>query len=404
LYEHQVEWDYFDEQSLSSVATIEDGGFKDLSGQVFRAIVVPSTTVITRTGLERFRAFVKAGGKVIFVGKTPTLVVDKTFKDAKDKPDLSFATLIEPAGDITPQVIAALPKPDVKLDAEFPRLTYAHRSWRDAEMYLFFNESNKAESRVATIAGRGQAQVWDLGTGEIHAMAAATAEGDSVRFPLVLGPYETKVVVVGPLPSGVGAPEPSLVSGNTLTELDGDWALDLNGKQVTTPLKSWEDLGTQSFAGPATYRKQFTISAVPAGNRVYLEIADVHDYARVKLNGRELEAHAWQPYRWEVTNVVKAGSNDLEVEVRTTAGGRGFGGAPPAPVGAPGAPGAPGAAAASGRGGRGGRGQGAAGTPGAPGAPGAATPGGFGGGGGRGRGAAVPPVSGLLGPVKLVAR
>ena len=51
---------------------------------------------------------------------------------------------------------------------------------------------------------------------------------------------------------------------------------------------------------------------------MFLEIADVHDYARVKLNGKELEGHAWQPYRWEVTNVVKPGSNDLEVEVRAT--------------------------------------------------------------------------------------
>jgi len=346
LLEHQVDWDYFDEQSLSSVATIADGGFKNLSGQVYRAIVVPSTTVITRSGLERFQAFVKAGGKVIFVGKTPKLVVDKTFLNAaKDAaPDLSFATLIEPAGDITPRVIAALPKPDVALDSPWQRLTYTHRSWRDAELYYFFNESNKQESRIATIAGRGQAQVWDLGTGEIHAISAATAESDAVRFPLVLGPYETKVVVVGPLPSGVAAPEPSWASGNTLAELDGDWALDLNGRQVTTPLKSWEDLGTPSFAGPATYRKQFTVSATPAGKRVFLEIADVHDYARVKLNGKELEAHAWQPYRWEVTNVVKPGSNDLEVEVRATAGG------------------------------------------------------------GRGRGNAPPPVSGLLGPARLVAR
>jgi hypothetical protein len=32
LFEHQVDWDYFDEQSLSSVATIENGGFKNLSG------------------------------------------------------------------------------------------------------------------------------------------------------------------------------------------------------------------------------------------------------------------------------------------------------------------------------------------------------------------------------------
>jgi hypothetical protein len=387
LFEHQVDWDYFDEQSLSSVATIENGGFRNLSGQVYKAIVVPSSMVITRTGLERFRAYVKAGGKVIFVGKTPSLVVDKTFLNAKDVPDLSFATLIEPSGDITPQVLAALPKPDVKLDSEFPRLTYTHRSWSDGDMYYFFNESNKAESRTASIAGHGQAQAWDLATGEIHPIAAAKAEGDAVSFPLVLGPYEAKVVVVGPLPGGVGAPEPSFAAGTTLAELGGDWTVDLNGKSLTTPLKSWEDLGARSFAGPATYRKQFTASAAPAGKRLFLEIADVNDYARVKVNGKELEGHAWQPYRWEVTNLVKAGSNDLEVEVRTTAAGRGPGATPQAPVVAPGAP----AAGGGGRGGRGGRGQGAAAAPAAPVVA-----------GGRGRGAA-PAVSGLLGPVRLVA-
>jgi hypothetical protein len=317
--------------------------------------------------------------------------VDKTFKDAKDKPDLSFATLIEPAGDITERVIAALPKPDVKLDSPWQRLTYNHRSWSDADMYFFFNESNQAESRMATIAGHGQAQVWDLATAEIHPISAATAEGDSVHFPLVLGPYEAKVVVVGPLPSGVAAPEPSLVAGNTLVDLGGDWTLDLNGKQVTGPLKSWQDLGTASFAGPATYRKQFTVSAAPAGKRLFLEIADVHDYAKVKVNGKELEGHAWQPYRWDVTNVVKPGSNDLEVEVRASAGGRGGGGAPPAAA----APGA--AGAAGGRGGRGGRGQAAPGTPAVVVPPSA-------GNSARGRGSAPPPASGLLGPVRLVAR
>ena len=250
---------------------------------------------------------------------------------------------------------AALPKPDVVLDNAWQRLTYTHRSWRDAEMYFFFNESDKEGSGMATIAGRGQAQVWDLGTGEIHPMAAATPENGSVRFPLVLGPYEAKLVVVGPLPSGVAAPEPSLVSGETLVQLGGDWAFDVNGKQATTPLKPWEelgdreDLGTRSIAGPATYRKQFTAPAAPAGKRVFLEIADVREYAKVKLNGKELEAHAWQPYRWDITSALKAGSNDLEIQVN----------APPVPR-------------SSGVGGR--------------------------------AVALSPPASGLLGPVRLVAR
>jgi hypothetical protein len=259
----------------------------------------------------------------------------------------------------------------VKLDAEFPRLTYLHRSWRDAEMYFFFNESNKEESRIATVAGRGQAQAWDLATGEIHPISSATAEGDSVRVPLVLEPYEAKLIVVGPLPAGASAAEPALNSATSLLELAGDWAVDLNGQQLTTPLRSWEDLGSPSFSGPATYRKQFTAPAAPAGKQVFLEIADVRDYARVKLNGKELPAYAWQPYRWDVTGVLKTGANDLEIQVNATSSGRGGGGPPPP------------APAAGGRKG-----------------PGAPTPPA---GGGRGRGG-VPPVSGLIGPVRLVTR
>jgi alpha-L-rhamnosidase len=331
LLEHQVDWDYFDEQSLSSVAVIEDGGFKNSSGQVYRAIVIPSTVVISKTGLERLRGFVKAGGKAIFVGKTPKLVVDKTFWDAKDTPDLSFATLMEPSGDITPRVLAALPKPDVKLDSEFPRLAYTHRSWRDAEMYFFFNESNKEESCVANLAGHGQVQIWNLTTGDIHpivgAISGATGEGASVRIPLLFEPYEAKVLVVGPLPTGAAAAQPALRSATRLLEMDGDWTVDLNGKQVTTPLKSWEDLGAPSFAGPATYRKQFAAPAAPAGKLVFLEIADVRDYARIKVNGKGLAGCAWQPYRWDVTSALKSGSNELEIQVNATSSGRmGFGG------------------------------------------------------------------------------
>lgn len=334
LMEHQVDWDYFDEQSLSSVASIEGGGFKNLSGQVYKAIVFPSMTVITRSGLERLRAYVKAGGKVIFVGKTPRLVLDKTFLDAREVPDLSFATLVETAGDITSRVIQALPAPDVTLSADFPRLTYTHRVWRDGDMYFFFNESDRTESRVASLIGHGQAQSWDLSTGEIHPMAGASVDGKMVRVPLTLGPYEAKVVVLGPLPKGAGAAEPSYSAGDKLAELDGDWSLDLNGKQLTTSLKSWEELGAPSFAGTATYRKQFNAPAIPGKKHVYLEIEDAHDYARVLLNGKEVGARSWQPYRWDITAALKPGLNSVEIEVHAPPASRPVG-APPPPATAP---------------------------------------------------------------------
>ena len=405
LFEHQVDWDYFDEQSLSSVATLADGGFTNLSGQTYKAIVFPSMTVITRTGLQRLQAFAKQGGKVIFVGKTPSLILDKTFMDAKEKPDLSFATLVESSGDITPAVLAALPKPDVKLDSEFVRLTYNHRKYADGDLYYFFNESDKSEFRKATIAGHGTAQDWDMATGEIHPMLGTTSAGDSVTVPLVLGPYEAKVIVVGPLPKVAAAAEPAFVSGEAFADLSGDWKLDMNGKQLTTPIKPWEQLGSTSFAGPATYSMQFTAAtAPPKGKHVYLEIADVHDYAHVTLNGKEVGARSFQPYRWDVTGALIKGANDLKIEVYASVAQVRPAAPPPAagaapalatlPAGAGTASGAGAVGTGGGRGGRGGRG-GAAGAP-AAGAPPA-------GAGGGGRGAPSPATSGLLGSVKLVA-
>jgi beta-galactosidase/beta-glucuronidase len=97
--------------------------------------------------------------------------------------------------------------------------------------------------------------------------------------------------------------------------LSGDWKLDLNGKQLTTPIKPWEELGVNGFAGPATYSLQFTAPAKPKGKHVYLEIGDVHDYAHVTLNGKEVGARSFQPYRWDVTSDLKPGANDLKIEV-----------------------------------------------------------------------------------------
>jgi len=42
LLEHQIDFDYLDEQVLTTVGTLDGGGLKNLSGQVYRGIVIPS--------------------------------------------------------------------------------------------------------------------------------------------------------------------------------------------------------------------------------------------------------------------------------------------------------------------------------------------------------------------------
>jgi len=223
-------------------------------------------SVITRAGLDRLRQFVRAGGIAIFVGKTPRLIVDKTFMNAKDVPDFGFATLVEPSGDVTARVLAALPKPDVKLDADFPRLTYTHKTWRDADMYFLFNESKTAESRTVALNGHGQVQSWDLATAEIHPISAATSDAGTV-LSLTLAPYEAKVVVVGPLPARRRRTRTILRNGRQPHPTR--WRLAAQPQRPATR-HAPETLGRSEYrnlAGPATYSKQFTLGAMPSGKR-----------------------------------------------------------------------------------------------------------------------------------------
>jgi hypothetical protein len=103
---------------------------------------------------------------------------------------------------VTPRVLEALPRPDVALDRPCPALKYMHRSWRDADLYFFFNESGEKQSRTALVEGRGRAQLWDAATGRIEALAGAQAVGGSLPVPLTFEPYESKFIVIGPLPAG----------------------------------------------------------------------------------------------------------------------------------------------------------------------------------------------------------
>jgi hypothetical protein len=304
------------------------------------------------------------------------MLVDRSFLNATIVPDLSFATL-EPTPNITPRVIAALPKPDVKLDAECPPIKYIHRSLKDGEVYFLFNESAEAQTRTATLAGNGQVQVWDAGDGTVHPLAGVAKADGTVAVPLTLMPHESRFIVIGTVPPTAAQPWPTISTSTMVADLNGDWSVQLGDNPQKTALKPWSELGVDSFNGIAEYHKSISMAATPQGQRIYLDLGDLNDVARVRVNGKELEARSWAPYVWDVTDAVKSGDNaiDVQVQVAMLGGGRGGGGG----------------GGGGGRGGRGGRGA-AAGAPTTnPAAVGAA--------------AAAPAVAhGLLGPVRLIAQ
>jgi hypothetical protein len=207
LLEHQRDVDFVDEYALSTSLKLQGNALVNLSGQGYRAIVIPPVAAISQAALDHLQAFAAAGGKVIFIGGAPQLVMNKNFLTAAPPGDLSWAVL-EPAAEVTANVLAALPEPDVVLDQTAPGLKYLHRSLKDGEVYFFFNEGDATLNLNATVATTGtatQAQSWDANTGQIEALSGAAFSHGKVTLPLSLDSWATKLIVIGPSPAGVAS-------------------------------------------------------------------------------------------------------------------------------------------------------------------------------------------------------
>ena len=113
--------------------------------------------------------------------------------------------------------------------------------------------------------------------------------------------------------------------------LAGEWQLtflsggpDLPPPLKTSELKSWTELGgepTQNFSGTARYRLEFDLPATKADDWL-LDLGDVRESARVRLNGTDV-ATAWSlPFRLRAGAHLKPGHNVLELDVTNLAANR----------------------------------------------------------------------------------
>jgi alpha-L-rhamnosidase len=198
LLQHQRDLDYVDDYSLSKTLKLQGNELINQSGQAYRAILIPPVDAISKAALDRLRAFAKAGGKVVFLGNAPKLVMDKNFLTATGPADISWA-VFETTSEITPKVLAALPAPDVATDQETTWLKYNHRRMKDADLYFFFNEGDQPLSLKTTVANSGtakQAQQWDTTSGKIAPWAGATFARGKTTLPLELQPWGAKIVVI----------------------------------------------------------------------------------------------------------------------------------------------------------------------------------------------------------------
>jgi hypothetical protein len=138
--------------------------------------------------------------------------------------------------------------------------------------------------------GKATALAWESGR---YALSGGREVVASVAAPRIIeGPWRVQ------FQPGRGAPE----------------SIDLLALQS---LHLHENAGVRFFSGTATYSRRIDVPAefIADGRRVMLDLGRVEVIASVTLNGRDAGVAWKEPYRLDVTDLVHAGANTLEVAV-----------------------------------------------------------------------------------------
>jgi beta-mannosidase len=80
---------------------------------------------------------------------------------------------------------------------------------------------------------------------------------------------------------------------------------------------NWQLRGLDTFDGRVRFTRTFAAPALASGERTFLVFRGVDYFADVTLNGQHLGRHAgyFQPFEFEITELVRSGENELQVDV-----------------------------------------------------------------------------------------
>lgn len=209
-------------------------------------------------------------------------------------------------------------------------IRYGHRKTVDKDIYFVANRTDSYQTTECTFRAKGEPEMWIGTTGETRKLVDYKVEDETITIPLEFFPHESFFVVFSKNKNSVkhssGKRSGNFPVFNEIKTLErGAWDVSFDPKWGGPEnikferLQDWtqhEMRGIKYYSGIAKYTKKFTLKDSQSKNGpLYLDLGEVHDMARVMLNGKELGVVWCAPWRIDVSEAIVDGENTLEIEV-----------------------------------------------------------------------------------------
>lgn len=291
-------------------------------------------------GSGKFNAHALGKGKVL---DTDNLV--EALNELAGGPDVQF---LDPIGnkpvnlsgvpDIPFRImeVQLLEEPPMQSNAlnneKFKSLDFTHRRDGSTDIYFVCNGSAKTLDVIVDFRAGGRIpELWDPVTGEMQTLANWRQHKGRTKLPLKFGPQQSFFVVfraqTGKVSSGTLAPKAA--SARTLKTLSGPWEVTFDPKWggpkkiQFDKLVDWSkhpEKSVKYYSGTAAYRQQFDMPATGnASPKLFIDLGQVYNLARVTLNGKSIGVVWCAPWRLELpAALLQKQDNELTIEVVNT--------------------------------------------------------------------------------------
>ncbi len=342
------DYDVTNEDALLHTIHLTGNSLIGPSGVTWRALVLPKTRRLSLPALEQIGHYLQSGGSVIGLPPvSPTGMANGTSQ-------ATFLSLVQAiwgetcdpgshhpyaqghvyctqdahaalaAMQVLPDVIA---EPGLQPANSDSRLDYAHRRNGTTDIYFLRNGSSAASQNDIVFRAHGATvELWNPVTGEIHRLADPTLTPDGrTRVHVDLAPFGSAFVLFSSDATTPGSQQQFKIVQTQPFVIKGEWSVTFQSGRgaptqpiLVTDLKSWTDSpndGVRFFSGTAIYKAETTAPAFADGEQVLLRFPEVHEVARVKINGHDAGTVWAAPLTLRADLWLKKGNNTIEIEV-----------------------------------------------------------------------------------------
>lgn len=353
--------------------TVEDGALVSAGGARYRVLRLPPQWTASAETLRHLARLHAAGAQLVGPAPfAPASLPDATSARGvwENLVGQIWDSSAPPASSLEAALSALGATPDFRVlrAPEGADVRFAHRTAAEGDFYFLTNQSGRAiEAEVDFRIADRAPELWDPLTGRVAGAPAFAVRQGRTALTLALAAGEALFVVFRhPRPAvwpecvlradaavPISAPAQLTADGRLVATEAGEYRVqfsDGTSDRVAVPalpaplalsgpwqvsfaaprhapasrvfaqlraLSDHAEAEVKYFSGVASYETTFDLAApqLTRGGRVLLELGEVHDLARVTLNGHTFATRWHAPFMLDVTDAVRTGANSLRVEV-----------------------------------------------------------------------------------------